>query len=462
MSEITCKLDFQSPVPLYEQLYLWIVREIHEGSLPEDDRLPSKRALAEHLGISRNTVETAYGLLVSEGYIRSLPRSGYRVCPLTRILPSGKCPIPEVPSAAVPSDSGPDISLSTGTIDTSAFPYSSWARIMKEVVYENPEFLQRGHFQGDFTFRQALARFLHQYRGVDCTASQIVVGAGMEYLLHQILQLFPMNTAVALEDPGYATTYHAVQHSGHPLLPIPVDHHGMDISSLSASHAQLAYVTPSHQFPTGVAMPVGRRTQLLQWAAESPDRYIIEDDYDSEFRYAARTIPAMQSLDTGENVIYMGSFNRTIAPAIRVAYMVLPPALLSRYQNLFSYSACTVSRFEQQALCRFIEQGLYGRHLRRQLQIYRRRSSLLIERLKEIPGVSITGEGAGLHFLLKVQGWTESALIQSAAQAGIRVHGLSEYYHGGTSPDSTLVIGYGGCDESTIETAAKRLKSIWL
>lgn len=458
MSEITFELDFNRRTPLYEQLYQRIVQEIHAGTLCDGDPLPSKRALAEHLGISRNTIETAYGLLVAEGYVRSIPRSGYRVMPVARIAPSV---VSDSVPVSVPEDAAQTISLSTGAIDTSAFPYSSWARIMKEVVYENPEFLQRGHFQGDLAFRQALASFLHQYRGVDCQPEQIIVGAGMEYLLHQVLQLFPMKTTIALEDPGYSTTYHAVQHSGHPLLPVPVDHHGMNISALRESDAQIAYVTPSHQFPTGVTMPVGRRTQLLQWASESPDRYIIEDDYDSEFRYATRTIPAMQSLDSAHNVIYMSSFNRTIAPAIRVAYMVLPPSLLTKYQETFSYSSCTVSRFEQQALCRFIEQGLYGRHLRRELQIYRRRSALLIERLKEIPGTSISGDGAGLHFLLTVSGHTEQELLSKASDAGIRIHGLSQYYHLGTPPQATLVIGFGGCDEETIEKAAAILKQVW-
>ncbi len=511
MKEITCKLIPHGETPLYEQLYQWIAGEIQTGRLREGERLPSRRALSEHLNISRNTVETAYGLLVAEGYLRSIPRSGFVVCPVMPLRaqsppsitaapaalksaaqksavpdpaaskpaasaptvpasaaskPAVSCPAAHKPAVSGPAGSAAEdtkpftISFSTDAIDTSLFPYSSWARIMKEIAYENPDILQKGHYQGDSAFRATLADFLHQYRGVDCDASQIVIGAGMEFLLNQILQLLPLSEGVALENPGYMTAYHAVRNSGHPLYPVGLDTQGMNLENLRASGAKIAYVTPSHQFPTGTTMPAGRRTQLISWANEETDRYILEDDYDSEFRYATRPIPAMQSLDQEGSVIYLGSFNRTVAPAIRVAYMVLPPRLLSLYQETFSYSSCTVSRFEQQALNRFIGRGLYGRHLRREQQLYRKRCLLLTQRLKSIPHAKIYGDGAGLHFLLTLPKYSEQRLIELAAQKGIQVQGLSRYYHGGNPPPSTLVIGFGGCDENQIEEAVRRLAEV--
>jgi GntR family transcriptional regulator/MocR family aminotransferase len=445
---------FTRDTPLYDQLYRHIAAAIQSGAIATGEKLPSKRQLCELLGVSMSTVETAYALLTAEGYLIARPRSGYvaaQVAPL--VSPSRR---PEAVAEA-PAPSPWKYSFATGAVDTSVFPFSSWARLTKEAVYQNPELLQRGHPQGDLPLRAALADFLAQYRGVSCHPDQIIVGAGADYLLSILLQLLPDHRDVALEDPGYPAAYATVLHHGRNAIPIPVDREGMDPEALERSGATLAYVTPSHQFPLGVTMPVGRRSRLLQWACAAPERYLIEDDYDSEFRHTSRPIPAMQGLDRQGRVVYLGTFSRSIAPAIRVAYLILPPALLERYRENFPLAASTVSRFEQESLRRFLVQGLYARHLRRVGNLYRRKCARLTEALSAIPGAKLTGEQAGLHFLLTVPGLSEEELVSRAAALSIRVHPLSQYCHAVPPLPSTLVLGYAGLGEDELIDAARLL-----
>ena len=365
MTEFT--LAFQDKTPLYDQLYRYVVARIRSGELTEGERVPSKRALAEHLGVSLTTVEKAYGLLTAEGYLEALPRSGFRVASSLAAIPA---PAPRR-MAVERRREALDECFSTAAVDTSVFPFSTWAKLSREAVYENPELLQRGEGQGDWPLRDALADFLHQYRGVDCTPEQVVLAAGLEGIMWILLQLLP-RAVFGLEDPGYGSLRRLLDNLGREWAPVAVDDRGVAIQALEASGADVAYVTPSHQFPLGITTPAGRRSELLRWAYARPGRYLIEDDYDAEFRYASRPIPAMQGMDVGGRVLYVGTFSRTIAPSIRVAYLILPPELLEVYHNRFGHASATVSRFEQEALCRFLTSGAYGRHLRRVGNLYRR------------------------------------------------------------------------------------------
>ncbi len=452
---------FGGETPLYDQLYRHIAGAIQSGALPTGARLPSKRRLCALAGVSMSTVEAAYSLLAAEGYVLAKPRSGY-VC--AHLLPAGpglSGPAPAPAPGPPPEPPRWACDCSTSAVDTSVFPFSSWARITKEAVYENPGLLQRGHPQGDQPLRAALAQLLAQYRGVRCAPEQVVVGAGADHLLSLLLQLLPEHRAVALEDPGYPAAYAAAALHGREAVPIPVDGEGMDPDALAASEAGLAYVTPSHQFPLGVTMPAGRRSRLLHWAASAPGRLLIEDDYDSEFRWSSRPIPAMQGLDRAGRVVYMGTFSRSIAPAIRAAYMILPPALLERYRSTFSHGACAVSRFEQESLRRFIAQGLYGRHLRRAGNLYRRKCAQFTQALSAIPGASISGAEAGLHFLLTLPRLTEGELVERAAARSVRVHPLSRYCHAAPPRPSTVVLGFAGLSEEELAQAAELLKEAW-
>ena len=450
---------FGGDAPLYHQLYRHIAAAIQSGTLSPGSRLPSKRRLCALAGVSMSTVEAAYSLLAAEGYVLAKPRSGYVCAHL--LLPDSDPPAPVLETAPVLSPSRWVYDCSTSGVDTSVFPFSSWARITKEAVYENPGLLQRGHPQGDFPLRSALGSLLAQYRGVRCSPEQVVVGAGADYLLTLLLQLLPEQKTIALEDPGYPAAYAAAALHGRQALPIPVDGEGMDRSALEQSGAGLAYLTPSHQFPLGVTMPAVRRSRLLHWAASAPDRWLIEDDYDSEFRYSSRPIPALQGLDRAGRVVYMGTFSRSIAPAIRVADMILPPELLERYRSTFSHGVCTVSRFEQESLRRFLTQGLYGRHLRRTGNLYRRKCALFTEALMEIPGVTVSGAEAGLHFLVTLPRLSESELVERAAAKSVGIHPLSRYCHSVEPKPSTVVLGFAGLSSEELVRAAALLKEAW-
>ncbi len=458
MQELTIPLDSTSKVPLYEQIYRFITSEIHDGRLAEGARLPSKRALCAHLGVSLSTVEGAYSLLLAEGYISSRPRSGFYVsaAALPRAIHR-----PTAPADCAPQNAPLRFDTSTAAVDTSAFPYATWAKIFKQVLYERPDLLQRGEAQGDRELREALSAFLYQYRGVRCRPEQVVVGAGMEHLIEVILHLMPSATSVALEDPGYTAVARLIEGHGHIVRPVPVDGGGMNPDALRTCDARIVYITPAHQFPTGALMPVSRRMQLLAWADEQHDRLIIEDDYDSEFRYSSRPIPALQGLAHAENVVYAGTFSRTVAPSIRIAYMVLPEKLLALYRARYARSASPVSRFEQQTMARFLQGGWYARHLRRVGNLYRTRCAALSEALSKIDGVRVSANDGGLHLLITHDRLTEQEMLDRAARYGILLHGLSEYRHSAQISPSTVVAGFAALSPQQIPELAALLEKAW-
>lgn len=452
--------------PLYMQLYFYLVQEIQAGNLAENEKLPSKRELSAHLKVSLNTVDTAYQMLVDEGYIRAVPRSGFYVCRYETLSFADKSAPPkreEIKPDAVTFR----YDFSANAVDTQAFPYATWSKITKEVMYRNPQLLTKGHPQGDACLREALGKYLHEFRGIHCTPEQIIIGAGIEYLLGLITEILGENSVYAVENPGYAKTFDIIKNSGRKINCIGMDENGILTEALKQSDSNVVYITPSHQYPMGTVMPVGRRLEVLRWANAQPHRYIIEDDYDSEFRFNGRPIPSLQGLDDTGKVIYISTFSRSIAPSIRIAYMVLPDDLLAVYREHFNFYSSTVSRFEQHTLYRFISDGHFGRHMNRMRNVYRKRKDTLVSALKEsaVGGkIKIIGENAGLHFLLQVNnGRTERELVASAASVGVKVTGLSQYCLESVKnlPPSTVVLGYAGFQPEDIKNAAELLCKAW-
>jgi GntR family transcriptional regulator/MocR family aminotransferase len=436
--------------------------------LPAGEKLPGKRRLAADLQVSVNTVDTAYQMLTAEGYLTARPRSGFTVCRLERLQlqPHGSAAQRPMASSVAPAAHPWLYDFETAVIDTSLFPFKTWRRIQRDLLAGNPQLLNHGPLQGDENLRAAIAKHLREYRGAQCTPRQIVIGAGIEYLLGLLARLFA-GAAFAVENPGYARTHRILQNNGAQVMFVPVDTQGMSAQALAASGAQLAYVTPSHQFPTGVTMPVGRRTELLRWACTAPGRYLIEDDYDSEFRFDGRPVPSLQGLDEAGRVIYISTFSKSIAPAIRIAYMVLPPSLLPLYEAAFGLYSCTVSRFEQQTLCRFIAGGHFARHLARLRNVYRQRRDALVAALEDALGaenITVRGEHTGLHLLLEVHGaLSGTQLVQRAAAQGVRLNGLFAYDQlpHAAKDEPVVVLGYAGLPPEQIPRAAAALAQAW-
>lgn len=454
------ELDADQKTPLYEQLYAALADEIRTGQRAPGTPLPGRRTMAAQQGVSVNTVDAAYQMLAAEGLAEPRPRSGFYVQKTYGMLHSRARRAPAAPAPQPPAAPQPVYDLSTGSVDTALFPARSWGRIQKELLYQRPELLQRGEMQGDAPLRTQIAEYLSVYRGVECTPEQIVVGAGIEYLLGCLAHLFSDGMA-AIENPGYFRTRTVLQNSGIPCTLVDIDREGLPADALEKSGANLCYLTPSHHFPTGVTMPATRRAQLLAWAAARPGRYILEDDYDSEFRFASHPLPAMQSMSP-ERVIYINSFSKSLAPSIRISYMVLPPALMEKFRRELGFYSCTVPSFEQYTLARFLSDGYFEKHINRMRRFYQKHRNQVIEALSNCAvshKLTILEQDAGLHFLVHVDTqWTDGQLTAWLRSRGIRVQALSSFYHDNPPGDlHQLVVNYSGIDVEKLRQALEKL-----
>lgn len=425
MDMLTFSLEADSSVPLYEQLYLHIRQAIVDDTLTTGTKLPSKRKLGEFLDVSQTTVELAYAQLLAEGYIESLPRKGFYVLPQEELYVRRGSSVIE----PLPVKKTYEFDLYPSQIDTTAFPFERWRRHLKQVVSEeHHDLLSLGSVQGDFVLRQEIATYLYHSRGVHCSPEQIVVGSGTEQLLPQLLELLPDTTTFGIEDPGYPLTRQLFAHQRRTFIPIPVDESGVRVDLVEQASIDALYVTPAHQFPTGTILSVSRRQRLLNWASER-QTYVIEDDYDSEFRYSGKPIPSLQSMDQNERVVYLSTFSKSLMPSLRIGYMVLPPPLLNRYRERYRHFTCSVPRFEQHTLAAFMATGDFEKHLNRMRKTYRRKLEIIIAAFKPYePVVSVTGASAGLHVVLSVRTSATSEDLKRLAEASnIRINAMTDY-----------------------------------
>lgn len=476
---LTINIENNSSVPMYEQIYDYIKNEIKTGSLQLHTKLPSTRSLASHLQVSRNTVDMAYAQLVSEGYIEAVPKSGYYVSTISNLANIALNTTPSVKAAAKKLSSY-RYDFSPFAIDINSFPYNVWRKLSKNCMNDNNnELFLLGNNQGDENLRNAITRYLHESRSVNCTADQIIVGAGADYLLQLLAQILPYaNTAssskftkIAMENPTYKQAYRIFAGTHYKIAPIPLDSNGISVQHLMQTNANIVYATPSHQYPLGIVMPIKRRMELLEWANEGFDRYIIEDDHDSEFRYKGKPIPSLQGIDSSGKVIYMGTFSRAVAPAIRIGYMVLPEALLKIYREHFYYYSSTVSRVDQAILTSFIDDGHFERHLNKMRKIYKNKHDLLIQSLKIFKDkIKIEGENAGLHLIVGFStSATEEDFIKNAAQESIKLYGLNEHYLATSdtnlkpnkSDSPTILLGYANVPEHDIKNGIESLYKVF-
>lgn len=412
----------------------------------------------------------AYGQLVAEGYIEAIPKKGYFVSDLENLYEEGIEVYPkedafEVEEKPVKKE-GIDFSLHG--VDMNYFPYEKWRRLMKEcLIDDNKELFLSGKHQGDLALRRTIAAYIHQSRGVRCKPSQIIIGAGSDYLLLLLTRIFKTPRHVAIENPAYKQANTILESVGYSTTYIDLDEQGMRVDLLEKSKADLAYVTPSHQFPSGMVMPANRRQKLLAWGARE-NHYIIEDDYDSEFRYNGKPIPSLQGQDPFEKVIYIGTLSKAIAPGIRLSYMVLPASLLEQYHENSSFYYSTVSRIDQMVIGRFFEEGYFERHLNRMRTVYKGKHDLLINQIKKskLP-VVIKGGNAGLHILLEFgkpikEAWrVEEKLVKMAESSGVYVYPLAQYCLRETRRSPVILLGFARMTESEIVEGIQLLEQIW-
>ena len=448
---LTYELKKKPGVPLYEALYRCIRQDILTGKLAPGEKLPSKRALSQHLEVGKITVETAYAQLLSEGYIRSREKVGFFVETVEQLPPAP----PPVPQKAAPEEA-PLLDLTAN--GTGHFPFTVWSKLQREVILDyGRALLLPLPNQGIPELRQAIAAHLAAFRGMEIDPENILVGAGTDFLYNLLIQLLGRDKIYAVEEPGYGKIRKVYGAGGVKCISAPMDAEGVIPRALGEAH--VLHISPSHHFPTGLVTPLSRRQALLGWAGA--ENWIIEDDYDSEFRFARHPLPAMQSMN-GERVIYINSFSKSLAPSIRISYMVLPPALMEKFRRELGFYSCTVASFEQYTLARFLSGGYFEKHINRMRRFYQKHRNQVIAALEACPAadkLTILEQDAGLHFLVRVDTqWTDAQLTDWLGERGIRVQALSSFYHDSTPGElHQLVVNYSGIDVEKLRQALETL-----
>lgn len=427
---------------LYEEVYEEIKSNILSGKLKKGERLVSKRSIAEQFGVSVVTAENAIAQLIAEGYIVAVQRSGYFI----QYSGGG-----EAEKAAEPYKAAPAPVDNTPLSGAAAlFPFSVWARLMRTVIAEqDTRLLKPVGSQGVYDLRAAISDYLYRCRNMQVSPENIVIGAGSEYLYNLIIQLLGRNLCYGVENPCYDKPVKIYRLNGVDVCGIDMDENGICVGSLKSSNADVAHISPAHHFPSGAVMPIARRSEIMKWAEEKDGRYIIEDDYDSEFRRTGLPVPAIFSMETGGRVIYINTFSQTIAPSVRISYMCLPDSLMKLWREKMSFYSCPVPAFEQYTLAKFISEGYFERHVNRTKKyIYRSLEEITSAIASE--KISIHEIGDGLHFTVTIRENAEE-FIEKAEKCGMKIRKLSDYYiSGGENHADDYVVSYANADENKI------------
>ncbi|MCP5370645.1 MAG: PLP-dependent aminotransferase family protein [Hyphomicrobiales bacterium] len=465
-------LDPGAAQPLFRQLQDGLRRAVLEGRLAAGARLPSTRTLAADLGVSRNTVVAAYEQLVAEGYLEGMTGSGTRVsAALPDAFLDAGAPEPAAAHgdgglAAVQAEAAPGraVPFAPGMPALDAFPHDLWRRLANRVWRRaDPALFGYGEPAGLWPLRQAVAAYLSSARGVRCGPGQVIVVSGSQQALDlSVRLLLRPGAAVLFEDPGYLGARGVFDQAAAELVPVPVDAQGMDVAAGLAARpdAAMAYVTPSCQYPLGGVLSLERRLELLDWARRR-GAWIVEDDYNSEYRYAGRPLPALQGLDEAGRVIYMGSFSKVLFPALRLGYLVLPPDLVARFRVARRLTDGAAPALTQAALAEFMAQGHFGAHLRRMRKLYLERRDTLTAALAA-SGLPLdwTVPESGMHLVARLAaGRDDKALSGAAAGAGIAAPPLSVHY---AAPPRRggLLLGFAGFAPAALAAAVAGLRRL--
>lgn len=456
-------LDHAGKEALYMQLYRHFRTEIEQNNLKEGQKMPSIRWLARSLSISKITVEKAYQQLLCEGYLQNGNRTRYSV----NRFAENSCPAPAPQAATVPEDSRETphrYDLASGEMDMGGFDFSLWKRYINKAFMDPDRLMRYGDLQGEVELRRQIAGYIRS-RGVNCRHDQVIVGPGVQSLLNMLASILkPYHDGIAFEEPGFKIGRRIWEDRDFRIIPVRLRRGGIDTDELASSGARLVYVTPSHQFPTGYIMPIGERTRLLNWARKTGST-IIEDDYDSEFRYFGRPLPALKALDTEGSVIYMGSFSKVIPPSIRVSYMVLPDGLREIYQKRVSLYNQATSTIEQLALARYMADGHLDRQIRRLRKLYNEKHALFLSSIRAMfeQRVEINETESGLHMVLTVKSeLTPKELYDKALAKGCRIALLQDYFLGEAPvTPSQVILYFSKIPAAEMTTAIRLLKEAW-
>ena len=462
---LTYTFDRGSKVPLYEQLYNFIKADIISGVISGGEKLPSKREFASHLGISKVTVEAAYGALTDEGYVTSVEKKGY-YCENNLAIPADTGSRPAgnnhytLPVNETQSGSEYLIDLSSNSVPRDQFPFSVWSHLMRSIIADySLELLNPIPYNGIPKLREAIAGYLFSERGMSVSPECIFIGSGSEYLYTRITKLLGPGRVFGTENPCYPKITRIYGMNNVRCVPVDIGEDGIDADALRRTDIDVLHISPSHNFPTGFTMSAKTRHDIIAWA-NSGDRYIVEDDFDSELRFGGRPLPPLQTLDTQGKVIYINTFSKTISPSLRIGYMILPVPLAKRYGELFSFNACTVPSFEQYTLSEFIEKGYFERHISRTKKYYELLRKSLLEEYR-LHGLSkkskLIEADAGLHFILKLKTRKgEKQIKDELAAKGIKAAFISEYCHAPSAVPGryrhNLLINYSGIDPEKFRT----------
>jgi len=477
-------LDAASPDPLHRQIYLKFRHAILAGRISPGAQIPSSRDLARELGVARNTVLNAVEQLIAEGYLQGEQGSGTYV---NRTLPDDTLRVPHLQaaiaqrvrkhaplslrsrgltaiSALLPS-AGRAKPFQPAVPAVDAFPFSLWAKLVQKQWRRHPsDLLGLGEPAGHLSLRRAIASYLTGTRAVRCEAEQVIIVSGAQQALDLTSRLLiDPGDPVWIEEPGYPGVRATLLAAGAHLIPVPVDEEGIKVRAgvARAANARLVYATPSHQFPLGYTMTLARRLELLNWS-QRVRAWILEDDYDSEYRYTSRPIPALQGLAAQEQVIYVGTFSKVLFPSLRLGYLVVPSALVDVFAAARTVSAGPPPLIEQAVLTEFITEGHFGRHLRRMRALYQERRAVLLDEAKrELTGLlEVQVSDAGLHAIGWLpQGRDDHSAARLAAAAGVDTIPLSSFYQG-PNKRSGLMLGFAAFNASELRSGARKLARV--
>ncbi|MBH5316946.1 PLP-dependent aminotransferase family protein [Paenibacillus sp. GSMTC-2017] len=468
MLSFTPLLNKSGDIPLYIQLYKYIRDQIETGKLSAGLSLPSIRQLAQHLVLSKNTVESAYNQLLAEGYVESRARGGYTILPLEELL-MPKLPVERnashPPLHQLEKHHRPEYDFRYGDIAFDRFPHEQWKSCIAQALASPPSsILGYGDPLGFYELRQEIAQYVFQTRGVVCHPDQLFISAGTQHAISMIVQLLGLqHYPIAMEEPGYFGVKTVLRNMGCNLHPVTLEQDGISLEKLQTTGVNTVYVTPSHQFPIGMVMPIQKRQRLLQWAAER-NGLIIEDDYDSEFRYNSQPIPSLKALDKNEHVIYLGTFSKSFLPAARLSYIILPTPQMNKVRDKLSNYSQAVSPMIQHAIWLFMKYGFFARHVRKMKRIYQARHKALTDAIRVRMGdcVEIIGDQSGMHLLLNVKKRNNEELLRLAEEVNCRVYTPSKHWNiPSECPESYVMLGFGGLTEQQLQEGIDRLNKVW-